>query len=350
METVKHALEKVTKPIAGKIGHGHGHGLVFVTAGNGVIGYRVATQLLKSGYEFGVRVGYRDPLNKEHHNEAKKDTGEAEMSAIDKLKEAGATAVDFCWEKPDTYEDALEGVKTVFCSAPTHKGWDENFPAFIKACKHAGVRHIVKLSFYHAMMGPDAPMADFAHAQSPGDIFLKVPLVRMHRECDKAVMKCGLDYCILFTTHFMSNPLRYQGKHLREEGKFYGASGLKGVNYVSPNDIAEVVIQIINHHKKYHHQAYTLTGPKAITDAEVADLLTKAFDRKIEYVNQSAKEFHDTNFAALELVKASGEEEKSGVVTHSIEKICEHEAQTYEGYLEAKDSMTPRELEAFPSA
>lgn len=348
METVKHTLEKVVKPIADKVGHGHGP--VFITAGNGVVGYRVGAKLLQSGYEHGVRVGYRDPLNKVHHDEVKKGDDDADMTAINKLKEAGATAIDFCWEKQDTYENALEGVKTVFCSAPSHEGWEDNFPAFIKACKHAGVRHIVKVSFFHAMMGPDEAMADFSHAKPSDDIFLKVPLVRMHRECDKMLMKCGLDYCILFPTHFMSNPLRYQAKHLQDEGKFYGASGLKGVNYISPNDIADVAVQVINHHKEHHHQGYTLTGPKAITDAEVAGYLTDALGKEIEYIDQSASKFNDTSFAALEIVKASGAEEKTGVATKSIKKICKHEAQSYEEYLQDKDSMTPRELAAFPAA
>jgi len=345
MEAVKKTLGKVVQPIASIVDRSSG--LVFVTAGNGAIGYRVAMRLLQTGYE-DVRVGHSDPLNKERQDEAAETRSvDLETAAMDKIKDAGGMITDFSWDKEETYKAALEGVKTVFCSAPTRKDWDAHFAAFLRACKHAGVRHVVKLSFFHAMQGPDEPAGEFSHSKPSEDIFLKVPLVRIHRECDKRLMKSGLDYTILFATHFMSNPLRYQGMHLRTEGKFYGASGMKGVNYVSPNDVADVAVRCIVSPKDHYRKGYTLTGPKAITDMEVADRLTTAFNTKIEYVNQSASEFKDTNFAALELVKASGVEQKTGVVTKEINRICNHPAEPYDEYLLNKDAMSPHEQAAF---
>jgi hypothetical protein len=43
----------------------------------------------------------------------------------------------------------------------------------------------------------------------------------------------------------MSNVLVYQGATVKEEQKFYGASGGKGVNYVSPNDVAYAAVVAI---------------------------------------------------------------------------------------------------------
>jgi hypothetical protein len=43
----------------------------------------------------------------------------------------------------------------------------------------------------------------------------------------------------------MSNVLEYQGKSLKEDQQFYGASAGRGVNYVSPNDVADIAVRAI---------------------------------------------------------------------------------------------------------
>ena len=55
----------------------------------------------------------------------------------------------------------------------------------------------------------------------------------------------GYDCTVLFASHLMSNVLVYQGATVKEEQKFYGASGGKGVNYVSPNDVAYAAVVAI---------------------------------------------------------------------------------------------------------
>ena len=161
--------------------------------------------------------------------------------------------------------------------------WQKHFPVFLEECKKAGVRHLIKLSFYHAQKADD-----FDH----------VPLVKAHGECDKMLMdmiqpsvepsmegdtdvsidyakphsKCSIlcfpsprifvlrtsindenlinfhhslfffvtfppsvSYTILYASHLMSNPFTFQGKELYNDTKpcsYYGASGNHGVNYV----------------------------------------------------------------------------------------------------------------------
>lgn len=69
----------------------------------------------------------------------------------------------------------------------------------------------------------------------------------------------GVDCTILFASHLMSSVLEYQGKTLKEEGVFYGASGGKGVNYVSPNDVADVAVRAILDPKTHKRQGYVLS-------------------------------------------------------------------------------------------
>jgi hypothetical protein len=58
-------------------------------------------------------------------------------------------------------------------------------------------------------------------------------------------LACGrfaISYTILSASHLMSAPLTSQEHYLRSERKLaiYGSSAGKGINYVSPNDVAEV--------------------------------------------------------------------------------------------------------------
>lgn len=183
----------------------------------------------------------------------------------------------------------ITGVKSVLCCIPYTRLWYEHFPSFLDACKNAGVKHFIKLSFYHARV--------------PGDRFKSVALVREHGDCDEMLIKTikpekfiapvmggdmadvGLDfevpnmsYTILYASHLMSNPFTFQGKELRQTvttpATYFGASSNRGVNYVSPNDVAEVAVRILMAPRDYYNKEYTLTG-ETIKDQQVAVLLSK---------------------------------------------------------------------------
>lgn len=262
-------------------------GKIFVTGGSGVIGHRVALRLLRAGYP-DVRIGALRP------------------DALEDLNKMGAEIADFAWDKEETYDKALKGVKSVLCTVAYQKDWQTHFPVFLKACMKAGVRHFVKLSFYHARVS--------------GDVFQEVPLVRAHGHCDSHLIKMlssgdtfqsevhtmvattdaahvtppHMSYTILYATHFMSNPFTFQGKELRESttmSTFYGASGNKGVNYVSPNDVAEVAVRVLLEPVAHYNKEYTLTGSESITDQQIADYIGKHLKKPVMYVDQPLHEF-----------------------------------------------------------
>jgi len=331
-------------------------GVIFVTGGSGVIGHRIASRLLDAGYE-KVRVGSQKAEN------------------VQDLHRLGADVVDFCWEREETYAKALVGVKSVLCTIPYTKHWCKHFLAFLEACNMAGVKHLIKLSIMHATVNDD---------------FQDVPLIREHGDCDEALIKFvnpevpltapimggdadivgigtevlrpNMSYTILYAAHFMSNPFYFQGHELRrvdatdkEPINYYGASGNHGVNYVSPNDVAEVAMRVLLAPKEHYNKEYTLTGPAPIKDQKVADLLSQYLQKHIVYVDQPLLEFGKnikkkddakwmmTDLVALEKLKASGVEERATFVSPDIEAICGRPPQTFEDYLRATDLMTPIE-------
>ncbi len=300
-------------------------GTIFITGGTGVLGYRVSTRLLRAGYPT-VRLGV-------HHPEVAEELGKE-----------GAEIADFRWDNDATYEKALHGVKSVFCNAPYVSNWDEKFPLFLNACKAAGVKHFVKLSFYHS--------------RHPESIFQSVPLVKAHGECDQMLVDSGIPYTILSASHFMSNPLVFQGKELRADRKpatLYGSSHGKGVNYVSPNDVAEAAVRVLLEPKTHFDKEYNLTGPCAMTDQVVASLLSKYLEKPIMYVDQPLHVFEDGekfggdpewlvhDLVAFEMIKSTGVEEHL-FVSHDFEKVCGHKAESYEGYLDHMECMSQAEV------
>ena len=331
-------------------------GKIFITDGTGVVGHRVASKLCKAGYP-SVRLGGFSPES-------------SPLSGFD-----GVEIADFNWSDSSTYEKALKGVKSVLITIPYTEKWYQNFPAFIKACHDANVKHIVKLSFYHA--------------RKHDDIFHEVPLVRQHGHCDQQLIdmvnpapplqafltnenvpvvsgadlyiRPNMSYTILFASHYMSDPFTFQGIELNSNNKpctMYGATRNHGVNYVSPNDVAEVAVRVLLAPKEHYDKWYTLTGPCAIKDQEVASYLSKYLRKPIMYADQPLHVFSTElkvsgnprfmvdDMVALERVKATGTEEDHAFMSDDIETICGHPPETYEEYLHAIDMMT--DVEAGP--
>jgi uncharacterized protein YbjT (DUF2867 family) len=225
--------------------------VIFITSAD-VVGYRVATRLIEAGST--VRVGI--------------DSDEADSQILHDSKRRGVPMVPFSWEDESTYSNAVKGAKTVFCVVSQHKGSVKRFHAFFDACRKNGVKHFVKLSFYNALASARMQLAN---------PFCRVPLGKMHGDCDVRIIKShAMDYTILFATHLMSDPAVYQRHNfMSNPPRFYSASAGKGVNYVSPNDIAAAAVCVLRNPKDHRRVGYTLTGPTHIMDTQVANHLSK---------------------------------------------------------------------------
>ena len=231
-------------------------GTILVTDATGVIGHRVAMKLLAAGFPT-VRVGVSQPENAQH------------------LAKMGAQVVAFDFDNTLTYAGAFEGVKSVYLAVPHHSNWKQKFDTLLTIAKKHGVRHFVKLSISHALASAAETMENLVTAARLNDPFLKVPLVLMHREIDSKLMKMNdmYSYTILFASHFMSNPIVYQGDSIRKDHCFKGASQSHGVAYVSPNDVADVAVRALLAPRDFHRTGINLTGPEAIKDVQIAEIL-----------------------------------------------------------------------------
>lgn len=330
-----------------------GLGTAFVTSGTNAVGYRVAMGLLGAGYDH-VRVGvWKGPRQLGVPEEV------GQRVALE-LEGRGATVLKFDWTDPDQYQMALAGVNTVFCTLPYMEASVETFARFVHDCRHAGVKHFVKTSFYSVKdrgitYEGVLPYAQFQHAcdkelEKPpstmvGD--LKLPPI------SEGVMK----HTLLRTCHLMSTPMIYQGPVLREEGKYVTASYAMGVNYISPNDVARAAIVALMDHKKHKNKVYNLTGAKPIKDADVCKLLSDFHGKDLEHVplgyhemenalrERKLSDFLVQDLAMAEQIKASGVEEKVAAYSKDLEIVLGGaKPETFEEYLAFKDAMTYQEF------
>lgn len=318
-------------------------GTIFVTSGTGVIGFRVAAQLLEAGHK-DVRVGIW------RGDRQMGPTSDFADECAKELEEKGATVVDFDWNNPADYQTALDQVKTVFCTIPHMKNWQTVFPAFLQAAKDHKIEHFVKISF---LRKGDVAERYRSH----------VPFVQFHGTCDDILEKAKSDsrisYTILCTSHLMSTPLLHQGSQLKEEKKFVTASYGMGVNYVSPNDVADAATAVLLNLKPHRNQVYNLSGPGPIKDSDVAKLLKEYYKEPIEHVQLGYHEYKADvqqrglpkwfvqDSAEFERMKASGIDEERASYSDSLQALIGRKPETFQHYL-LDDNRRMRPGKTFP--
>jgi uncharacterized protein YbjT (DUF2867 family) len=261
----------------------------------------------------------------------------------DILQKKGAEVINFDWSNADCYAEALEGVNSVFCTLPHMDQWAEVFPAFLQKCKALKIEHFIKISFLRNKAGK-------AYRE-------KVPFCHFHGTCDdileQAPQSSRISYTILCTSHLMSTPLLHQGDLLRKEDKFVTASYGMGVNYVSPNDVADAAVVALLNRKDHRNKVYNLTGGSPIFDSDVAKLLSKSYGKEIEHVTLGYHEYKKDikargldawlvrDSATFEKMKASGIDELASSYTDDIEKLIGRKPETFSHYLNNKESQRP---------
>src|SRR5262245_42486257 len=165
---------------------------------------------------------------------------------------------------PNSLASGLEGVhRVLMISAPTMDMVDTQ-RAFIDACKAAGVRHMIKFS------GLDArPDTTFSFGL-------------MHKEIEEYLEKSGLAWTHLRPTGFMQEYLR-EAPSIINEGALYLALGDVRLNPVDLADVGKVGFALLRN-GGHEGARLAMTGPEALTMAEVADCISRATGRTVRYV------------------------------------------------------------------
>jgi uncharacterized protein YbjT (DUF2867 family) len=159
---------------------------------------------------------------------------------------------------------ALDGVdRALMISAPL-MDMVETQCTFIDACKAAGVRHVIKFS------GLDA-RRDTAF-----------PFGLMHKDIEEYLENSGMAWTHLRPTGFMQEYLR-EAPSIINEGAFYLALGDVRLNPIDLVDVGKIGFLLLRN-GGHEGARLPLTGPEALTMAEVADRISRAVGKTVRYV------------------------------------------------------------------
>lgn len=166
---------------------------------------------------------------------------------------------------PHAVRAALEGAEDVFLSGPDDPrrvGWETGL---IDAAAAAGVRRIVKLSSIVAE--PGAPVAYWD----------------WHARIEQHLRQSGVSAVILRSSPYMSNLVAGAGQVARE-GRLYAPAGEARIAMIDPRDVGAAATAVLTT-AGHDGRTYVLTGPEAITYAQVAAELSAATAGEVEYID-----------------------------------------------------------------
>ena len=164
---------------------------------------------------------------------------------------------------------ALDGIGTLFMvsGSETPDRVDQH-RTFVDAAVAAGVEHIIYVSFYRA-----AADATFT-------------LARDHWLTEEHIRGSGTRWTFLRDNLYMD----FFPAMVGEDGMIRGPAGEGRVAAVAQDDIADVATATLREPAAHAGQTYDLTGPEALTLAEVADRLAGATERVVGYIPETVED------------------------------------------------------------
>lgn len=219
--------------------------MILVTGATGNAGAQVVRALVQDGQE--VRAFVRDA-----------DKGYALFGDAVEL-----AVGDFA--DPQSVRAALAGAKALFLSCaddPRRVDWET---AAIDAAAATGMRRIVKLSSIAAE--PGAPVAFWD----------------WHGRVERHLRQSGLSWTVLRSSVYMTNVLA-GADQVALEGRLYAPAGDAPIAMVDPRDVGAAGASALTT-SGHDGRTYVLTGPQAMTYAQVAAELSAATARHVEFID-----------------------------------------------------------------
>lgn len=215
---------------------------------------------------------------------------------------AGASPVVVDFDSPATLVAACRGAGAVYLLTPQVPRATEYVRAVIAAARAEGVERVVRQSMHDAPHGADT-------------------LSRWHREAEEIVVSSGLGFTILRPNAFMDNFATIYAPLIREQGIFRLPLGQARLSSVDARDVAAAAAAILLGGARrgkgraggaHNGAAYILTGPEALTGAEMAAIVTEVAGRPVRYVDEpedAGRPPHDADgiAASAALVELSAE-------------------------------------------
>jgi NAD(P)H dehydrogenase (quinone) len=237
------------------------------------------------------------------------------------VEEAGAQAMVADLDRPETLPPALDGVERVFLVTPMDLRGAARGSAVIEAARTAGVRHIVKL---HGAV------------RHRGDA-----LDQQHQEAMRTLRASGLEWTLFSPQTVMETNLLGQAAAIRQTGAMWGTAGDGRAAMVAADDCGRAG-GIVMTSEGHDGREYAITGPAAVSFAEIADTMTRVLGRPITYNDLPEDDFK----AALVEQGMSPEEAEVGILLH-YRAFRRGDAELVTGDYQQLTGQTPTTIETW---
>lgn len=211
-----------------------------VTGATGNIGGRVVEGLLRRGEQTRIFVRDLDKARRGYGNQVDIRVGDlADPAALSR---------------------AVEGADTMFLvtTGPDLAAKDK---AAAEAAAAAGVSRVVKLSTY--------------------DVGPKVGTGVWHGDGEAAIRSTGVGFVFVQPSGFMDNFL-YWAEAIKTEGTVRCSASTGKIPFIHSDDIAEVAVEALVS-PRFAGQSLALTGPEALSFAEMTGIVGSAIGRGLEF-------------------------------------------------------------------
>ena len=169
------------------------------------------------------------------------------------------------FDDPELLARAMEAIQRAFLLTNSSEYAETQQSNFVDVAQRAGVKHIVKLSQWAA------------DANSP------VRFLRYHAAVEQHIKESQMAYTFLRPNLFMQGLLTFR-ESIMAQGKFFAAAGTAQISAIDVRDIAAAAVAALTE-DRHEGKTYDLTGPEALSHGEMAEKLSQALQRQVEYVD-----------------------------------------------------------------
>jgi NAD(P)H dehydrogenase (quinone) len=159
---------------------------------------------------------------------------------------------------------ALDGVDVLFLTGRDNPDQVAQHLRVLSVAAASGVTHVVKLSAIGAR--PDSPVA----------------LMRWHAAIERALRESDFAWTFMRPHLYMQNLLRFAGD-VASHGRFSAPMGSGGFPLVDTRDVGAAVVTVLRDPSAHIGATYTLTGPSALSYAEIASSVSALVGSAVAY-------------------------------------------------------------------
>jgi uncharacterized protein YbjT (DUF2867 family) len=193
-------------------------------------------------------------------------------SAAARERFAGAPdAVVADFDDPASLAAALAGVERAYLVTPSSARAQAQQERFVELAAEAGVQQLVKLS------------------QLAADEASPVRFLRYHAAVERRIRELGIGFTFLRPNLYFQGLLAL-APAVREQSTLFAPIGDARVSAVDVRDIAAVAAAALTE-PGHLGATYTITGPAAVTHAEIAAALGAAVGRDVDFVDVPPEAF-----------------------------------------------------------